>query len=296
MNQDNEMRSENNPGDLSRSPIEPGKVDLSGFSTLDAPQNEDRKITSDLRDVPTVRLSGSHFRGLVRQADPEVALELLVNEILNLRDKVSVLERFCATVTPLEKRIDDVDQRGRKGYQKIRKSFRNGMGFIQRRLYEFAKDRAKFKEIEPEEVYSKGLTNLADYAQQLDLGGISSDSSRTSFKDGSEWQTDSEDFGDHTSKKVWGHDDMKPPVRAPQKRKILTAKDKPKAGSDSSSLSLNLNARPFEKPEQSELVRDAPPVDKKLKPWKSNLVYHDDEEDPRSSPWRTKDGGEFVSP
>ena len=188
------MISENHPGGISKVSANQGKdTGDSGTPILARSGEESQNVIPELSDAHASPEVGADLRRRVRQADVSEFINLLVDEILSLRVENQELRKDVTILRAVIFRVNDemkkVEARGKKGYRKVRKSFRNGLQALYRQMHDQLK-RDQFEGARLKDVYQAGLSDLVSYARYLDEG----DQSESSLvSNGSVYETDSDE-------------------------------------------------------------------------------------------------------
>ena len=154
---------------------------------------ESQNVIPDLSDAHASPELGADLRQRVRQAEVSESINLLVDEVLSLRRENQELRKdvtiLRACIFSVSDDLKKVEARGKKGYRKVRKSFRNGLQALYRQMHDQLK-KDQFEGVRLKDVYQAGLSDLVSYARYLNDG----DQSESSLiSNGSVYETDSDE-------------------------------------------------------------------------------------------------------
>lgn len=131
------------------------------------------------------------MRQLISQADLPRFVELLVQDCLKSRDEIEYLKE---TLYETKRQIARVNEKGLKGYRKLRKGIKNGLAGVTRRLERSMAEKGSYSNSEVNDVYVDGIRQLQEYAKTMDAEVPSDHSSSygSRFDFGEDWDTDSD--------------------------------------------------------------------------------------------------------
>jgi hypothetical protein len=178
------------------------------------------------------------------------AIAILVKEILKLRVDFGLLQEKNRE---LEKGLRLTDYKGKKGYQRLKRSIKNGSLAMTRRIGE-ALTRQEFKEGH-NDVYLKGLGHLVEYAAALDAAPSEISSARESELS-ARYETDSDERYEEPAVKIAK---KKEPEKEPKKpeRRIFQVKSRgsSKTSNNNSMMQLEMVEEGMSDPRTSDNYR-----------------------------------------